>query len=77
MTGVAYSAVGFYSGYLGRLADFFWPFAIFMLWQLLSETEEKPLVKITIMYIIAIAYFILAFVIMGTNQLIPYDIIGG
>ncbi len=77
MTGVAYSAVGFYSGYLGRLADFFWPFAILMLWQLLSETEEKPLVKITIMYIIAIAYFILAFVIMGTNQLIPYDIIGG
>lgn len=77
MAGVAYSAIGFYSGYLGRLADFFWPFAILMLWQLITETQETPLKKIAIMYAIAIAYFILAFVIMGTNQLIPYDIIGG
>ncbi len=77
MVGVAYSAIGFYSGYLGRLADFFWPFAILMLWQLISETKETPLKKVAIMYAVAIAYFILAFVIMGTNQLIPYDIIGG
>ena len=77
MTGAAYSAIGFYSGYLGRLADFFWPFAIFMLWQIISETKESPLVKMIIMYSIAIAYFLLAFVIMGTNQLIPYDVIGG
>ena len=77
MAGVAYSAIGFYSGYLGRLADFFWPFAILMLWQLITESKETPLKKVAIMYVIAIAYFILAFVIMGTNQLIPYDIIGG
>ncbi len=77
MTGAAYSAIGFYSGYLGRLADFFWPFAIFMLWQIISETKEPPLTKIATIYAIAVAYFLLAFVILGTNQLIPYDIIGG
>lgn len=76
--GAAYAAIGFYSGYLGRLADFFWPFAVMMIWNILNETKEKPLKKIAIMYIIALAYFILAFVIMGTNELFPYNtIIGG
>lgn len=74
MTGVAYSAVGFYSGYLGRLADFFWPFAILMLWNLLRETDESEIKKVSMLFIVAIAYFILAYVIMGTNQVIPYDI---
>ena len=75
--GAAYAAVGFYSGYLGRLADFFWPFAVMMIWNILNETKEKPLKKIAIIYIIALAYFILAFIIMGTNELFPYNIVIG
>ena len=75
MMGVAYSAIGFYSGYLGRLADFFWPYAVLMMWNILLETDEPQHRKIIFLYGTAIAYFFLAFVIMGNNKLLPYGII--
>ena len=75
LLGANYSALGFYSSYLGRLADFFWPFAILLTWQILDTFKLSNRVKITLTLAASIIYFFLAYVIMGTDEILPYGFI--
>ena len=72
LLGVAYSAIGFYSGYLGRLAMFFWIFIIMFTGKLLCQLFEKENHRIAICSAVAIIYFIVYFCILGFNAIMPY-----
>lgn len=75
LLGANYAAVGFYSRYLGRLAEFFWPFAILLSWQILDTFKIDPRLKIVVTLSVALLYFFLAYVFMGTNEIFPYGFI--
>lgn len=73
LLGVAYSAVGFYSGYIGRLAFFFWIFIIPYLGKMICQLFEKERYRIAVCSVVAIGYFLLYFCVLGFNAIIPYD----
>lgn len=75
LLGANYAALGFYSRYLGRLADFFWPFATILAWKILDTFKISSKAKIVVTCSAAAVYFILAYVIMGTSEVIPYGTI--
>jgi len=75
LIGVAYSAIGFYSGYMGRLGIFFWIFIVLAGTKRFYEIILRE--KITNICCLAIytLYFILYFGVLGFSQVVPYDII--
>ncbi len=73
--GANYAALGFYSRYLGRLADFFWPFATILAWEILDTFKIPEKAKIIVTLSVSTLYFILAYIIMGTSEIIPYGTI--
>lgn len=73
LLGVSYAAVGFYSGYLGRLAIFFWIFIIMFAGKLLCQLFTKESHRIAICSAVAIMYFIVYFYLLEFNALIPYS----
>ena len=73
LLGAAYSAVGFYSGYLGRLGMFFWIFAVMAGGDLICQLGKKESHRIAICSTVAILYFIVYFCVLGMNQIMPYD----
>ena len=72
LLGANYAAVGFYSRYLGRLADFFWPFAILLAWQILDSFKISLRLKIILTLAAALLYFFIVYVWLGTNEILPY-----
>ena len=77
LAGTVYSAVGFYSGYVGRLANFFWIFIVVAIVNLNNQLFTKERDRILVTALIAVAYFVLYFVIVGNNQIVPYDFVVG
>ncbi len=75
LLGVAYSAIGFYSGYLGRLAMLFWVFIILVGGDTICQTMQKENHRSAACLAVAILYFILYFCVLGFNELIPYSFI--
>ncbi len=73
LLGMAYSAVGFYSGYLGRLATFFWIFIVMIGSELLCQLFKKDHHRILICSAVAILYFVLYFCVLGMNEVMPYS----
>ena len=73
LTGAVYSSVGFYSGYLGRLAMLFWVFIIIIFGDILCQLFEKKSHRIISCMAVAIAYFVLYFGILGFNEIVPYS----
>lgn len=74
LVGTVYSAVGFYSGYVGRMANFFWVFIIIAMVDLLGQLSEKKYSRVTISISLGVLYFILYFAILGLGEIIPYSI---
>lgn len=72
LLGVAYAAIGFYSGYLGRLAMFFWIFIVMFLGKLICQFFEKENHRVAVCGAVAIIYFVLYFCVLGFNQIMPY-----
>lgn len=70
-----YAALGFYSGYLGRIADFFWPIAIYMGWNTLKILPMRPKTQVATALVVAVVYFVLVYGWMGTNEILPYRMI--
>ena len=75
LLGVAYSAIGFYSGYIGRLAIFFWILIIPYLGKMICQLFEKESHRVLVCSVVAISYFLLYFCVLGFNAIIPYDFI--
>ena len=75
MFGMIYSAIGFYSGYFGRLSNFFWVFIIIAIVNMVNQLFEKERDKMIVNALISIAYFVLYFVVLGLNEIVPYSII--
>lgn len=75
LLGTAYAAVGFYSGYLGRLAMFFWIFIILFAGKFICELFKKEYHRVAVCSAVAIAYFVLYFCVLGFNNIMPYDFV--
>ena len=73
LLGVSYSAVGFYSSYLGRLSEFFWVFIIIIASDIICQLFEKESCRIGVNLAAAIIYFVIYFGILGFNAIIPYS----
>ena len=73
--GIFYAGLGFFSAYIGRMADFFWPMNIISLWLVVDRFKDKPITKIIIFLLIPILYAISSYIIMGNNEIIPYQIL--
>lgn len=73
LLGSAYAAVGFYSGYLGRLAMFFWIFIIMIGGEMICQVFKKDRHRFPICGAIAILYFLVYFCVLGFNAIIPYS----
>ena len=75
LLGAAYSAVGFYSGYLGRLSMFFWIFIIMIAGEMLYQLTKKNRLRVAICSAVAILYFVVYFFVFGFNAIFPYDFV--
>ena len=69
---IFYSGIGFFSAYIGRMSDYFWPTAIVGLWLGIDRFKDSPRFKIAIYLAGIILYFILTCIILGNSQIIPY-----
>lgn len=63
--GTVYSSVGFYSGYLGRLAILFWVFIIVAIVEMIWQVFEKDRHRISAVLGASAVYFILYYSILG------------
>ncbi|MCQ2571043.1 MAG: EpsG family protein [Candidatus Saccharibacteria bacterium] len=73
LLGTAYAAVGFYSGYLGRLAMFFWIIIAMFIGKFICQLFEKENHRVAVCSAVAIGYFVLYFCVLGFNAIMPYD----
>ena len=71
--GTVYSSVGFYSGYLGRLAILFWVFIIVSIIEMIWQIFEKDRDRISVALIACAVYFVLYFSVLGFNAIAMYD----
>jgi uncharacterized membrane protein len=74
LVGTIYSAIGFYSGYVGRMANFFWVFIIIALADLIGQLSSKKYSRIVISLLVGVLYFVCYFAVLGFDVIIPYDI---
>lgn len=73
LLGTAYAAVGFYSGYLGRLAVFFWIFIVMIGGEMLCQLFKKDRHRFAVCSAVAIVYFLVYFCVLGFEAIIPYS----
>lgn len=67
-----YAGLGFYSAYIGRMSDYFWPMATSGIWLGINRFKDSPKFK-RILYIAMLAcYFILVYIVMGNSEIIPF-----
>jgi hypothetical protein len=75
LAGVSYSAIGFYSGYLGRLSTLFWIFIVMAIVDIVAQLFQKESHRVAISSAVAIVYFVLYFGILGFSQIMPYSLL--
>lgn len=73
IAGTIYSAIGFYSAYLGRLAMLFWVFIIMLGVDLVCQLSQKESRRVAISLAVAISYFVIYYCVLGLNAIVPYD----
>lgn len=70
-----YAGLGFYSAYIGRMSDYFWPFAILGIWLCISRFKDSAFLKTTLYIIVITSYFVLAYLIVGNSEILPFRFI--
>lgn len=75
--GTFYASIGFFSGYIGRLADFFWPVAIYISVLEITKYIKNRRMREIALLTSGVAYFIVTFAIVGINKIMPYTLIEG
>ena len=71
--GTVYSAVGFYSAYLGRLAILFWVFIIVSIVEMIWQIFEKDRHRIAVVLGSSAVYFLLYYSILGLGAIALLD----
>ena len=75
LCGLFYASLGFYSAYIGRMADYFWPFVVFGFWLGIDRFKDSPALK-RFVFIAALAgYFALVYFVLGNTQIIPFRLL--
>lgn len=69
---IFYSGIGFFSAYIGRMSDYFWPTAIVGLWLGINRFKDDARFKTAIYLAGIVLYFVLTCIILGNSQIIPY-----
>lgn len=67
-----YAGLGFYSAYIGRMSDYFWPMAAFSIWLGIDRFKDNPTFKRALYVTILASYFILVYFVMGNSEIIPF-----
>ena len=67
--GTIYSSIGFYSGYLGRLAILFWVFIIVAIVEMIWQIFEKDRDRISVVLGSSAVYFILYYSVLGLGAI--------
>ena len=75
MLGMIYSGIGFYSGYVGRMSNFFWVFIIIAIVNLINQLFKQERDKLIVNSAIAVSYFVLYFAVFGFDAIFPYSTI--
>ena len=75
LSNLFYSGIGFFSAYLGRMSDYFWPTAVIGIWLGLDRFKDNRNVKVGIYLTAIILYFVTTCIILGNSQIIPYGFI--
>ena len=74
LVGAVYTSVGFYSGYVGRIGNFFWIFIIIAMTDLVGQLSIKKYPRIIISLLIGVFYLVFYYGVLGFNAVVPYDI---
>jgi hypothetical protein len=75
LIGTVYSAIGFYSGYVGRMANFFWVFIVIAAVDLLGQLSEKKYSRVILSILLGVLYFVGYYAVLGLGEIIPYSFI--
>lgn len=67
-----YAGIGFYSWYIGRMSDYFWPFATIGIWLLIDKLKDKGPIKILLYCGFVLVYFIITGLLLNNGGIIPY-----
>lgn len=73
MLGVIYSSFGFWSSYFGRFSYFFWVVIAIAIAELINRLGKKDATRMALVLAFGVAYFILEFAIVGSDEIIPYS----
>lgn len=74
LIGTVYSAIGFYSGYVGRMSNFFWVFIVIAGVDLLGQLSEKKYSRVILSIMLGVLYFVGYYAVLGLGEIIPYSI---
>ena len=74
LIGAVYSAIGFYSGYVGRMSNFFWVFIVIAGVDLLGQLSEKKYSRVILSIVLGVLYFVGYYAVLGLGEIIPYSI---
>lgn len=69
-----YAGIGFYSWYIGRMSDYFWPFATIGIWLLIDKLNDKDFVKHVVYLGFMFIYFIITSILLNNNGIFPYGV---
>jgi hypothetical protein len=74
LVGAVYTSIGFYSGYVGRIGNFFWIFIIIAMTDLIGQLAVKKYPRIIISLLIGVFYLVVYFGLLGFDAVVPYVI---
>lgn len=69
-----YAGIGFFSAYIGRMSDYFWPIAVIGIWFAIDRFKDSFKLKSVVYLGLIVLYFVLSSVVLGNNQIIPYGV---
>lgn len=69
-----YASIGFFSAYLARLSDYFWPILIVEIWLLIDCFKDNLKLKYAVVLTLMLVYFILVYLVLGNGDVFPYRI---
>lgn len=72
LCGLFYAGLGFHSAYVGRMADYFWPFIVFSLWLGIDRFKDSHAFKRFVFIAILVCYFVASYFVLGNSQIIPF-----
>jgi hypothetical protein len=67
-----YAGLGFFSAYIGRMSDYFWPMAVFSLWLGFDRFRDNDSFKRVLFVASLVCYFVIVYFVMGNSEILPF-----